>query len=191
VTPDELPWTVSWSDFAESFRDVGDFESGPNREASQVRNKRANVSGQVRIAPSFIQEAVAVLKTSKRLRRGDLRVNPITGYVFAHGVDPTRRQVLDAAVALAAKARFAQLHPDLPALPLCWNEREALKACGKAPHLGHLVAWFALSLAGVGYDLDDHPTFENYVRNEVLAKPELRNFLPADLIDRFERGGVR
>jgi hypothetical protein len=142
-----------------------------------VRNKCTNALGQVRIPPGYIAEAVALFKTSKRLRRGDLRVNPITGYVFAHGVDPTRRQVLDAAAALQARARFAELHPDLPGLPLCWNEREALKACGKGPHLGHLVAWFALSLAGVGYDLDGHPTFENYVRDDVLAKPELRNFL--------------
>ncbi len=178
--------------FAESFRDVDEIATAPwgNREASHVRNNSANVLGQVRIAPSFIQEAVALLKTIKRLRHGDLRVNPVTGYVFVHGVDPTRRRGLAAAARAWARARFAELHPDLPPLPLCWNERETLKACGQGPHLGHLVAWFALSLAGVGYDLDGHPDFEDYVRNDVLAKPELRNFLPADLIDRFERGCV-
>jgi hypothetical protein len=89
---------------------------------------------------------------------------------------------------LQARAWVAELHPGLPALPLCWNEREALKADGNSPHLGHLVAWFALSLARVGYNLRDHPTFENYVRRVVLVDPKLRPFLPADLVDRFERG---
>jgi hypothetical protein len=128
-----------------------------------------------------------LLKSGKRLRRGDLRANPVTGYVFTVGVDPLRRQVVDAAAALQARHRFAVLHPDLPALPLCWNEREALKADGDGPQLGHLVAWFALSLARVGYNLRDHPTFENYVRCVVLADPKVRPFLPAEIVDRFSR----
>jgi hypothetical protein len=177
----------------EVFETPGDFADDPKHlgKASQVPNNTASPRRQPRHFPveaRFIAEAVALLKSGKRFRRGDLRVNPTTGRVFTHGVDPTRRQVLDAAAALQARARFAELHPDLPSLPLCWNEREALKADGRDPHLGHLVAWYALSLARTDYNLRDHPTFEAYVRCVVLADPKLRPLLPADLIARFERG---
>jgi hypothetical protein len=156
-----------------------------------VQNNTASPRRQPRHFPveaRFIAEAVASLKSGKRLRRGDRRANPVTGRVFTVGVDPLRRQVVDAAAALQARARFAEAHPDLPILPLCWNEREALKADGDSPHIGHLIAWFALSLASVGYNVRDHPTFENYVRCVVLVDPKLRPFLPAGLVDRFERG---
>jgi hypothetical protein len=156
-----------------------------------VRNSSTNALGQVRLAPAFIGEAVARLKAGKPYWRGKLRANPVTGHRFVAGVDPIRREVVDAARALQARARFAELHPDLPPLPLSWDEREKLKGCGKDVYIGHLVAWFARSLASVGYDLDGHPTFEDYVRDEVLAKPELRKFLPADVVDRFGPGCVK
>ncbi|HEY1864971.1 MAG TPA: hypothetical protein VGG77_15075 [Roseiarcus sp.] len=136
----------------------------------------------------FIAEAVALLKSGQRLRRGDLRANPVTGHTFAHAVDPIRRQIVDAAAALQARHGFAEAHPDLPPLPLCWNERETLKADGQGPHLGHLVSWYALSLARVGYNSDAHSSFETFVRDTVLTDPKLRPYLPADLIARFERG---
>jgi hypothetical protein len=174
------------------FETPGDFADGLKHlgKQSHVQNSTASPRKQPRRVPveaRFIVEAVALLKTNKRLRRGDLRVNPVTGYVFAVGVDPLRRQVLDAAAALQARHQFAASHPDLPALPLCWNEREALKADGNDRRLGHLIAWFALSLSTVGYNLRDHPTFENYVRCVVLADPKLRPFLPAEIVDRFSR----
>jgi hypothetical protein len=156
-----------------------------------VRRNCTKALGQVRIAPGFIAEAVALIKADKPHWRGKLRANPVTGHRFVVGVDPIRREIVDAAMALRARARFAELHPDLPALPLCWNEREALKARSEGVYIGHFVAWFAWSLASVGYDLDGHPTFENYVRDQVLANPELRPFLPADVVDRFSPRGVK
>jgi hypothetical protein len=142
----------------------------------------------MRIDPRFIAEAVALLKTDKRLRHGDLRVNPVTGYRFVHAIDPIRRQVVEAASALQARARFATLHPDLPTLPLCWDDRERMKR----GDIGHLVAWFARSLAGCGYDLDGHPSFDDYVRNDVLSDPDMRQLFPADVADRFlPRRGVK
>jgi hypothetical protein len=74
-----------------------------------MRNNTASSRRQPRRAPvdaRFIAEAAALLKSGKRIRRGDLRANPVTGYVFTVGVDPLRRQVVDAAAALQARHRF-------------------------------------------------------------------------------------
>jgi hypothetical protein len=55
-----------------------------------------------------------------------------------------------------------------------------------------LLAWFAASLASVGYDLGGHPSFEAFVCNDILSRPELRELLPKDVVDRFlPRDGVK
>ena len=154
-----------------------------------MRSNSTKTSGQVRVARGYIAEAIALLRAGKPYWRGKLRQNPVTGHRFVCGIDPLRREVIDAAAALQARARFAELHPDLPPLPLCWSEREALKR--KGVYLGLLVAWFAASLASVGYGLEAHPSFEAFVRNDVLSDPELRQHLPAGLVDKFLSRGVQ
>jgi hypothetical protein len=48
--------------------------------------------------------------------------------------------------------------PDAQPLPLGYDERETLKRGG----LSHILAWYACSLACRGYDVFEHPSFDDY-----------------------------
>jgi hypothetical protein len=66
---------------------------------------------------------------------------------------------------LGRRARMAREHfasnapPDAQPLPLGYDERERRKIGG----LSTIVALYARSLACQGYDLDEHPSFQDYV----------------------------
>jgi hypothetical protein len=61
---------------------------------------------------------------------------------------------------LAARRWFANNGPpDAPPLPLSYNEREDLKRGSGFPRM---VAYYALSLEGVGYAVEVHPSFDDY-----------------------------
>ena len=66
---------------------------------------------------------------------------------------------------LKRKAQLARQHfalhgpRDAPALPLGYNERESIK--GKSP-LATIVSRYARSWQGCRYDLDLHPSFDDY-----------------------------
>jgi hypothetical protein len=62
--------------------------------------------------------------------------------------------------ALAAREWFKQHGPtDAPVFPIGYSERERLKIGG----LPHLLALYARSLAGCGYNYHKHPSFDEYV----------------------------
>ena len=79
------------------------------------------------------------------------------------------------------RARFARKWlaingpPDVPPLPLGYDEREALKVGG----LKHVTAWYASSLACLDYTVWDHPSFEGYARG-VMASEYAPDFIKKD-----------
>ena len=68
--------------------------------------------------------------------------------------------------ALAARKWFAlNGPPDAPPLPLSYDEREDLKTGG----LSTIVALFARSLENRDYDLEEHPSFDDYARGVMAS----------------------
>src|SRR5262249_5877706 len=106
-----------------------------------------------------------------------LRTNPVTGGLWANGLDPVAPQKERARRALRARLWFAKNGPpDAPPLPLSYGEREDLK-CGD--YFLYIVALFARSLAAREYDFDVHPSFEDFARG-VLASPYKPYFVNED-----------
>jgi hypothetical protein len=94
--------------------------------------------------------------------RGDLCKNPITGATFVWGDDPIKPQKEAAIVALSAREWFAVYGPaDAPPLPICPNDVEAYR---NARGLAGVVGFYARSLARLGYDLRNHPSFDDFAR---------------------------
>lgn len=107
---------------------------------------------------------------------GETVENPVTGASWVKGVDAEKLQKDDAYRALVAQQRFAVEGPsDVPPLPTTRGARESLKKGG----LSHLVAWFAESLQRMDYDMDAHPSFDDYARG-VMASPYAPDFLKHD-----------
>ena len=117
------------------------------------------------IDDEYTDEARRLLKAGFH-QRGHRRDNPVTGRIFAHGLDPIVWQIRDAAKALRVRARFAHKHPDLRPLPLSPREYEDHKAPPSAGGIDHALSMFGRSLAGYPcfYDIDLHPSFDDYVR---------------------------
>jgi hypothetical protein len=68
---------------------------------------------------------------------------------------------------LDARTWFAEHGPpDAPPLPLSYSERENLKCGG----IGHIVAWYARSLAEQGYDVEKHPSFDDYASGVMASE---------------------
>src|ERR1035441_5341243 len=78
--------------------------------------------------------------------------------------------------ALAARKWF-ELHgpPDLPPLPLGYDEREALKRGG----VSHIFAWYACSVACQDYAIKKHPSFYDYACG-VMASEHAPDFIKKD-----------
>lgn len=107
---------------------------------------------------------------------GETVENPVTGAKWEKGVNAEKPQKEDAYRALVAVKRFAdEGPPDAPPLPTTRGAREALKQGG----LSHLVAWFAESLERMNYDMDAHPSFDEYARG-VMASPRAPDFIKQD-----------
>jgi hypothetical protein len=114
---------------------------------------------------------------------GSVCENPVTGARFVRGVDQIKPQKRSAYRALVAREWFEKNGPpDAPELPLSYAAREALKHGG----LDHIVAWFARSLETSNYDVDLHPSFDDYARG-VLASEYAPDFIKHDpiLLHRF------
>jgi hypothetical protein len=78
--------------------------------------------------------------------------------------------------ARAARKWFANNGPpDLPPLPLGYNERERLKHGGA----DHILAWYARSLDDRNYDVLKHPSFHDYARG-VMASEFAPDFIKED-----------
>ena len=134
------------------------------------------------IADEFTDEARRLLEEGS-WRTGDDRTNSVTGCAFVHGLDPLKTQIKEAAAALRAKARLARERPDLPPMPLNYWEREANKYGVNHPELPHAMALFARSLESNDYDLDKHPSFDDYMRG-LFCYEHMKKVFPA-LWDRF------
>ncbi len=78
--------------------------------------------------------------------------------------------------ALAARRWFADNGPsDVQPLPLGYNERERLKHGG----VDHILAWYARSLDCRNYDVQDHPSFDDYACG-VMASEHCPHFIKQD-----------
>ena len=80
----------------------------------------------------------------------------------------TRRNPLGRRALLARECFAVNGPPDAPPLPLSYDEREDLKIGG----LPTIVALYARSLEGRDYDLEEHPSFDDYAAG-VLASDQL------------------
>ena len=122
----------------------------------------------------FTDQARRLLEARGPWREGEVRDNPVTGFCFAHGLDPIAPQIRDAVRALRAQDQFACENPDLPPLPLSPADWGAAK--GGRDKLLHALALFTRSLATWDYDLDAHPSFSDYLRG-LLCSPHMRMVL--------------
>ena len=131
------------------------------------------------IEDEFTDRARSLLKAGFHMR-GCCRDNPVTGTTFAHGLDPIVWQIRDAARALRARDRFARENPDLPPLPLQPSEWESAKVAPRAFHIEHALGMFGRSLAGhpFPYDLDRHPSFEDYMCGFLCSRRLREMFAP-------------
>jgi hypothetical protein len=102
-----------------------------------------------------------------------IRTNPVTGGRWLRGVDRVAPQKRAACRALVVRAWFAWDNPDMPSLPLSYEEREDLKGRGG---VGYIVSVYARSLKAHKYDRIRHPPFELYARG-VLASRYAPHFL--------------
>ena len=108
----------------------------------------------------FMEREVDRLFAGMHARQGDYCRNPITDASFVWGVDPIGPQRSDAIQALLAREHFAANGPsDAPPLPLSYDEREDLHGRGG---LSRIVKWYARSLEGRSYNLQEHPAFAAY-----------------------------
>ncbi len=91
------------------------------------------------------------------------------------GVDLLTEQRGEQKQAQRARKPFAENgSADAPPLPLDYDEREALKRGGQ----DHIVALFARSLAGQGYDWQKHPSFYEYACGIMASEnivPDVKN----------------
>src|SRR5262249_17191634 len=79
--------------------------------------------------------------------------------------------------ALAARDWFKQHGPsDAPVFPIGYAEREQLKTGG----LPHIVAWYARSLAGQGYNFEEHPSFDEYAAGVLASEEHAPDFIRTD-----------
>ena len=76
--------------------------------------------------------------------------------------------------ALAAREWFKKHGPpDAPAFPIGYAERERLKIGG----LQHILALYARSLAGCGYNYDEHPAFDDYAAGVMELEKHAPDFI--------------
>ena len=87
---------------------------------------------------------------------------PVIGGHYLSGEDPTDAMRGLAVRALRAREWLAHNGPpDLPPLPLSVDEYEAMRSGRGLLH--YIFGLFARSLIGRNYDVDEHPSFSDYV----------------------------
>jgi hypothetical protein len=107
-------------------------------------------------------------------RSDKIRQNPVTGGSWLVGADPIAPQKRMAHRALFAREWFAVYGPhDAPPLPLSDAELEDLKYTDP---FSHSVSCFADSLRANDYDLNQHPSFKDYVCG-LLASEDAPTFV--------------
>ncbi len=122
---------------------------------------------------SIIKSHVDQLFVDAAPQKGDTCRNPVVGWVWVAGADPIAPQKRVARRALVAQEWFYVHGPkDAPPLPLTGFEQEALRYHDP---LGHLVAEFARSLEANRWEINGHPSFEDFARG-VLASEYAPDF---------------
>jgi hypothetical protein len=118
-------------------------------------------------------------------RNNQSRRNPVTAAGFVNGKDPIAPQKRKAHRALLAREWFYVFGPhDAPPLPLShWEIQDmrygTYKFGATRAAFYHLIANYAVSLSGEGYDFNIHPSFEDYA-SSVLASDYAPNILKND-----------
>jgi hypothetical protein len=110
--------------------------------------------------------------------------NPVDGANWIVSDEPITVQKKEAYRALLAREWFDIYGPhDAPPLPLSSSEQDALRYHDP---FGHLVADFARSLEANGWDINGHPSFEDFARG-VLASEYSPDFTRtnAELLKRY------
>jgi hypothetical protein len=128
--------------------------------------------------PPIIKSYVeGLFKEDAPSRKGESRQNPVHGGWFVHGEDPIAPQKRKARRALLAREWFYEFGPhDVPPLPLSHWEIDDMRY--KNP-FDHLIASFAVSLRRQDYDVNIHPSFEDYA-SSVLVSDYAPDFLKND-----------
>ena len=114
------------------------------------------------VAPSktHIAKVVDQLFAALNAKYGECCRNPITGGGFVWGIDSITTQKKEAIVALLAREWVAKNGPqDAPPLPLCLDDRDAMRSAGG---LEAIFGFYARSLSFVDYDVDEHPSFDDF-----------------------------
>jgi hypothetical protein len=111
---------------------------------------------------SHIEKEVNRLFNALVASHGQCCDNPVTGGAFVWGLDPIAPQKNAAVVRLRARDWFAVNGPhDAPPLPLSRDDVEAYR---EARGLKGIVGFYARSLSAHGYDVQKHPSFEDFAR---------------------------
>jgi hypothetical protein len=100
------------------------------------------------------------------------RQNPVTGGFWLAGDDPIAPQKRMAVLALFAREWFAFYGPhDGQPLPLSDEEiaNRKYKWDSKYPLLSYIISCFAHSLRSHKYDVNSHPSFDDFARGVVAA----------------------
>ena len=109
---------------------------------------------------SPVEELVDRLFGEIKAKHGECCDNPVTGGGFVWGIDPIATQKKEAIVRLLAREWFAvNGPPDAPPLPLSSNDVEDYRI---ARGLMGIVGFYARSLSAQGYDVQKHPSFDDF-----------------------------
>lgn len=126
---------------------------------------------EIDLTPERVNREVQRLFKQQPPIPGQLCINPVTGGWYVGGYDPLKKQFEAARPPLLAREWFRSHGPaDAQPFPVSHNEREALKGRGL---LQHILAWYARSLEGRDYDVNEHPSFADYAAG-VLWEAQLR-----------------
>jgi hypothetical protein len=111
------------------------------------------------LVAATITREVDRLFEANRKYRGQCCEIPILGGGYIPGEDDIRPLKKRACAALLAREWFAIHGPvDAPPFPASYAERECLKTGG----LSTILALYARSLEGRNYNVEEHPSFEDY-----------------------------
>jgi hypothetical protein len=111
---------------------------------------------------SLIAREVDRLFAELNAKPGECCGNPVAGGGFVWGLDPIAQQKKEAIVRLLAREWFAvNGPPDAPPFPLSSNDVEDYRI---ARGLKGIVGFYARSLSRQGYDVQKHPSFDDFAR---------------------------
>ncbi|SHG24141.1 hypothetical protein [Bradyrhizobium erythrophlei] len=111
---------------------------------------------------SLIENEVDRLFAELNAKPGECCDNPVTGGGFVWGLDPIATQKKEAVARLRAREWFAlNGPPDAPPLPLSHADVGDYR---DARGLKGVVGFYARSLSRQGYDVQKHPSFDDFAR---------------------------